>query len=156
MTASAPVDLLADVAGYFSPDVTIGFLELAPFRIIDTRLGTGGVSIAPLVANQMLRIDVAGGFGLDPGDLAAVILNGTVANTVAPGFLTVFPCDAVSVPDVSNLNFAAGVAVPNLVDTRVATDGTVRIVTSATTDVLVDIGGISSDVLGAFRTFPLR
>jgi hypothetical protein len=92
---------------------------------------------------------------LEPGDLSAVILNVTVANTTAPGFLIVFPCDAASVPDVSNLNFGAGATVPNLVDTRIAADGTVCIVTSATTDVLVDVSGVSSDVIGAYRPFPL-
>src|SRR5258707_4837659 len=44
----------------------------------------------------------------------AAVLNVTVVDAAAPGFVTVFPCGAPQ-PLASNLNFVAGQTVPNAV-----------------------------------------
>jgi hypothetical protein len=82
-------------------------------------------------------------------------MNVTVANTTAPGFVTVYPCNGQSPPDVSNLNFGSAVAVSNLVSTQVGNGNMVCIATSATTDVIVDIAGFGSD-LGFWVPVPLN
>jgi hypothetical protein len=46
-------------------------------------------------------------------DLSGVILNVTVTNPTAPGFLTLYPDDA-SLPTASDVNFTTGETVPNL------------------------------------------
>lgn len=64
------------------------------------------------------------------------------------GFIKAYPC-GVFPPDVSSLNFGGG-SVSNLVNTRVATDGTVCFMTSfgPTVDIIVDVAGIFSAAPG--------
>jgi hypothetical protein len=50
----------------------------------------------------------------------------------------VYPCGA-AVPNASNLNFIDGEVIPNAVITRVGANGRVCIVSSADTDVVVDV-----------------
>jgi hypothetical protein len=75
-----------------------------------------------------------------PAGSPPVVLNTTAANATADGFVTVYPCD-VSRPDASNLNFQAGEAIPNLVITRVAADGTVCLYTNVPADLVADVNG---------------
>jgi hypothetical protein len=74
-----------------------------------------------------------------PGSNAtAVQLNVTAVDPAADGFVTAWPCGGPR-PIVSNLNPAAGVTRPNLVNVRVGTQGEVCIYTKQTTDLLVDV-----------------
>ena len=60
-----------------------------------------------------------------PGSgIGAVILNVTVTQPTARGFLTVWP-DGQGRPPVSNLNFSAGETIPNLVVVKVGSGGRV-------------------------------
>jgi hypothetical protein len=53
--------------------------------------------------------------------------------------VTVYPCGTV--PDASNLNFQAGVSVPNAVIAPVSADGKVCFYASADTHLLADVAG---------------
>ena len=76
------------------------------------------------------------------GSPTAVVLNVTVTNTTAAGFLTVYPSDAATRPLASDLNWTRGLTVPNLVVVKLASDGTVAIFNSAgATDVIADVVG---------------
>lgn len=96
---------------------------------------SGGALPPPLI--QILQ--VAGRHGV-PIDVSMVAVNVTVVNTAEPGFVTVFACDEDE-PSTSNVNYLADQVVPNLVMSRVSSDGTICVATSAVTDAIVDIVG---------------
>ena len=80
-----------------------------------------------------------GSFGV-PADATAVVLNVTVVNPLAPGFVTAYPTGA-TLPDASSIDYVAGEVVPNLVEVGTGTAGQVSIYSSAQTDVVVDVEG---------------
>ena len=84
------------------------FHALTPSRILDTRSGS------PLGPGTTLNVPIAGQGGVPPTSVSAVVLNVTVTNTTAPGFLTVFPA-GLPIPVASNLNWVAGQTVAKLV-----------------------------------------
>jgi hypothetical protein len=75
-------------------------------------------------------------------------LNVTVAAAREDGFVTVYPCDAPR-PNASNLNYVAGITIPNAVVTRIGTDGTVCLYTFGATHLIVDVAGVFAP--GAFN-----
>jgi hypothetical protein len=87
----------------------------------------------------VLEVQVAGKAGV-PIDAVGAVVHVTVTRPARAGYVTVFPCTAM-VPDASNLNFAAGADVANTVLAPLSSDGTICVVTSAVTDVVVDVFG---------------
>jgi hypothetical protein len=133
--------LIVDAAGWF-PSGSYQPLP-NPQRVFDSRPGQpvvaggiGGIGRRP--AGSVTEIPIAGRAGV-PGDAAAVALNVTTTNPDGPGYLTVYPCDAPQ-PLASNLNYAPGATVPNLVITRLG-GGSVCVFTYAAADVIVDVSG---------------
>jgi serine protease len=156
------MDVIADVGGWFTDasatGTGAGFNPLAPVRILDTRGINGqpvpaGGQIAP-VGQTPLKLQVAGatdgnGTVLVPSMSSAtppraVVINVTVTDTVTDSggsFLTVWP-DGVPEPGISDLNFKAGLTIPNLVVVKVGSDGKIAIANAkGTADVVVDIVG---------------
>jgi hypothetical protein len=93
-----------------------------------------------------IRLQVAGQGGVpattDPIRPTAVVLNVTVTDTTSAGYLTLYPSDATSQPLASDLNWTAGLTVPNLVVVKLGADGKVAIFNGAgSTDVIVDVVG---------------
>jgi hypothetical protein len=142
-------DVVVDVGGWFTdgsdPAATGGqFTGLTPARILDTRSGQGAA--AAVGANSLISVLVAGQ-GLVPAMTAtvppkAVVLNVTVTNTTAGSFLTVYPSDATVRPTASDLNWTAGLTVPNLVVVKVGADGKIDIYNlGGSTDVIADVVG---------------
>jgi hypothetical protein len=73
--------------------------------------------------------------------VAAVVMNVTVTDTTAASYLTVFPSQ-VPRPNASNLNWTAGVTVPNLVEVPVGPGGGVTFFNAAgSVDVIADVEG---------------
>jgi serine protease len=73
--------------------------------------------------------------------VTAGVLNVTVTNTTQSSFLTVWPT-AKAQPPVSDLNWAPGQTVPNLVVVELGSDGAVQVFNAAgSTDVIVDVSG---------------
>jgi hypothetical protein len=134
------VDVIADVGGWFTdgtdPAATgAAFVGMTPTRLIDTRNGHG-----PIGAVGTLILPIAGQNGV-PATAKAVVLNVTVTNPTAPSFLTVWP-DGATLPLASDLNYVAGLTVPNLVVVKVGTAGAVDFYNGAgSTDLIVDIVG---------------
>lgn len=94
--------LIADLGGWFGVDGE-PFNGLAPTRVLDTRGAPrpdGGAG--PLAAGSVTRVPIAG-TGPVPGGATGVLLNATVTETQAQGWLTVFPCGAT--PFVSPLTY---------------------------------------------------
>jgi hypothetical protein len=129
----------ATVGGTYHP--------LQPARILDTRDGTGGVPVAPLHGGGLLTVQVAGRGLVPASGAAAVVLNVTVTNTTAAGYLTVFPA-GVARPLASNLNWVRGQTVPNLVAVALGTAaqaGQVTVYNSAgSVDIIFDVAGYYS------------
>jgi hypothetical protein len=76
-----------------------------------------------------------------PAGAAAAVLNVTAVDPTAAGFLTVWP-QGTAMPTVSNLNFAAGKNVPNLVTVGLSATGQVSIyANTGRVDVVADVEG---------------
>ncbi|HUC33851.1 MAG TPA: hypothetical protein VMS14_10625 [Ilumatobacteraceae bacterium] len=113
-----------------------GYTPLAPTRILDTRQADGG---GRLTAGTVRRISVAGRAGVVTGS-TGVAINVTAVRPAANGFLTAYPCTA-SQPAVSSVNFRAGQTIANLAHVSLAADGALCVVSSAATDVVIDVAG---------------
>lgn len=146
--AAGNVDVLADIGGWFTDGVTATtgsrFVGVIPARILDTRLGTGGVS-APVGPNASIPVTVAGRGGVPAMNAAtppsAVVLNVTVTNPTAGSYLTVWP-DGAPRPLASDLNYGPGLTVPNLVVVKLGSNGTIDLYNAfGTTDVIIDVVG---------------
>ncbi|HEX6919912.1 MAG TPA: PKD domain-containing protein, partial [Actinomycetes bacterium] len=98
---------------------------VTPSRILDTRTGNGAPA-AMLGAGQALTLQVQGRGGLPASGVQAAVMNMTVTAPGTAGYLTVWP-SGDSRPTASNLNFAKGATVANLVQSRVGSDGKVQI-----------------------------
>ncbi len=169
----ARTDLVVDVEGYTAPTPLGGaglYTALSsPARICDTRPGNiSGLNSAPdnqcngpgnrgetLSAGGTINVQVTGGNAIPAGATAAVF-NVTVANPLAPGFLTVFPQGGTR-PLASNVNFLSGQVAANRVivplSTTGATPGAISIYSSQAADVIVDVSGYYSALNGTGTEF---
>ncbi|MFJ9808104.1 hypothetical protein ACIRTB_07730 [Streptomyces sp. NPDC101158] len=134
------VDLIADVAGFFTMDGTgSAYHPMTPTRLMDTRSGTGVVQ-AKVGAGQTVTLQVAGRAGIPDTGVTAVVLNVTAVAPTAGGFVSVFPAGTVRT-SASNLNFTAGTTIPNLVVVPVV-NGRVSFYNHAgSVDLLADVAG---------------
>ena len=124
----------APAAGTYHP--------LVPFRILDTRDGTGtcSPSCSRLGANGRLDVAVAGVGGVPPSATAAVI-NLTATGASAASYLTLWPAGG-SQPLASNLNFGAGQSGANLSEVGLGTGGMASIYNlTGAVDVVMDLEG---------------
>ncbi|MEZ5297901.1 MAG: hypothetical protein R2697_16985 [Ilumatobacteraceae bacterium] len=129
----ADTDLVVDTSG----GTAGGFVPLdAPTRIRDTRTGVGG-PIGRLLPGQAVEVQLPAGVG-------PPVLNVTAVAPSGAGHVTAFPCDR-DVPTASNLNYAAGETVANLVMVRPDADGRVCFVSHAAIDLVVDLAGRWND-----------
>lgn len=115
------------------------FLSVQPNRLLDTRYGIGARKGA-VAANGSMVLQVLGRGGVPCSGVSAVVLNVTATATTAPGYLTVYPHGS-SRPATSNLNFAPGQTIPNLVLVPVGGDGKVTLFTTGGTQLVVDVSG---------------
>ncbi len=151
MVAGGDAEVIADLAGWFTnaslaSGTGSGFSGLTPARILDTRYGVGAAQ-APVCAGQTISIAVAGQGGLPamsstvPPPPTGAVLNITVTNSTAASYLTVWPNGSTQ-PLASDLNWTAGLTVPNLVVVRLSADGKIAIYNAAgCTDVVADVVG---------------
>jgi hypothetical protein len=127
--------VIVDVVGYYQA----GFNPVAPSRIMDTRVGLGGLRLAP---GEVRTLQVEGAGTLPAGPIGAVALNVTaVEPTGEGGFLTIWPTGR-PMPVASSLNFVPGDVIANAVITGLGDGGTISIYNfSGETEVLVDVTG---------------
>lgn len=142
-------DLVVDLEGYFAPEPTgstLGaYLALTPARIADTRVGSGYPDAGtPLGPGASLAVQVAGVGGVPATGVSAAVLNITVTNPTAAGYLTVFPT-GLARPTASNLNWTTGQTLANRVVVPVGSGGQISLYNqTGTTDVVVDVDGYFS------------
>jgi hypothetical protein len=140
---SGSAHLIADLAAWYQPSLPAGFKELAPVRVLDSRNAVGVAGRALFGAGSVTALAVAGRGGVPATGAEAVTLNITVDQPQGGGFVTVFPCGQ-EVPTASNLNYARGQTIANLVTVKLASNGTVCIYTSASAHLLADAAGYST------------
>lgn len=136
----APTHLVADAGVWYGSSEAVGFVDVAPERILDTRNGLGVPAAGKVSAAGVVRLRVAGVGGVPISGAVAVSMNVTVTEPDAPGFVTVWPCSGQR-PTASNLNHVKGQNVPNLVTAKLAADGSVCLYTMSSTHLVADIGG---------------
>jgi RHS repeat-associated protein len=134
------VQILADLAGYYAASGST-FLPAGPVRLLDTRSGTGGTT-GPVAAGSVVVLSVAGSNGVPSSGVTAVMVNLTVTAPTAAGNLTAY-ADGASLPAVSDVNYASGQTVANMVTVPLGADGKIdiRVEGSGTAQVLADLGG---------------
>jgi hypothetical protein len=136
--------LVADVSGYFlagTPTASGAFVSLAPARLLDTRSGLGAPTGA-VAPSGTVSLPVAGQGEVPASGVSAVVLNVTVAEPTASGYVTVFG-DGRTRPTASNLNFVRGQVVPNLAVAPVGANGKVDLYNGSpgTTQLVADVSG---------------
>lgn len=126
----------------------LSFDSQVPQRIVDTRIGTGGVA-APLDAGCTLRIDLS---GIGPAEVSAFALSVTVI-AQERGFFTAFPC-AAGIPGTSSVNARVGIATPNFVVGVPDASGMLCLFAERGGNVVIDVSGWWAD--GPNRFTPIE
>ena len=141
--SAGSVSLIADISGYYVAGAVPsgGFGSVAPLRLLDTRYGTGAPKAA-VPAEDTVSVEVAGHGGVPESGVSAVVLNVTATAPKAAGFSTVY-ASGTPRPLASNLNFATGQTVPNLVIAPVGLDGKVTLYngSAGSVELLADVFG---------------
>jgi hypothetical protein len=135
-------NVIIDVVGYYKAGSGAGFTSVDPTRIIDSRpppLQHGPYN-TPWGAATTREVTVADGTTV-PADADSVVLNVTVTQTNAVGYLSIWPKGQVQ-PTVSSLNWDAGWTIPNAVTVKVGTGGKINVYNNAgTANVIIDVVG---------------
>jgi PKD domain len=161
--AHGTVNLIADVAGYFSPTSPAAYSAVSPCRLFDTRSGagvcTGAVPVTPVPVGPgaTLAVQVSGAATV-PFDATAVVLNVTAVNATKPSYVTVYPSGSAR-PLASNVNVAAASPVANLVVVPIGAGGQVSFFNSAgTVNLVADVAGYFApgSAAGYTPTVPCR
>jgi hypothetical protein len=151
-------DAVVDLQGFYAPSsgsTAGGYVPVVPARITDTRPNSGqanaGLTLGP---NLNLDVQVTGAGNIPATGVTAVVLNVTATRTTAASFFTVYPAGAATVPLASNLNWTAGVTVPNRVIVPLGTNGQVTFHNGAgNADLIVDADGYFTDATGTGASF---
>lgn len=144
--SGASSDLLADVFGYYragTPTVAGAFGALTAARVLDTRTGRGiAGSRTTLAAGSTTRVRITGQGGVPTTGVSAVVVNLTAFGATGGGWATLY-ADGKSKPPTSNLNYARGQTVANLVMVPVSPQGYVQVSVngSGTTGLFADVAG---------------
>jgi hypothetical protein len=125
-----------------------GLNPVAPYRVCDTRAGTGtpystGTRLGP---GGTLLITIAGSLVPPapsiPEGATAIVANLTVTGGTATSYLTAYPADLVTPPTASNINFSAGQTIANQVTVALSPDGDIKIRNFAgNVHVILDLAG---------------
>ncbi|MDQ0826608.1 hypothetical protein QFZ60_002781 [Arthrobacter sp. B2I5] len=142
--SSGTIHLIADTSGYYIAGTPVEpgtFSSQSPFRQLDTRDGTGGIS-GPVAPGATIRVPVTGRGGIPTMGVSAVAINVTVTAPTSFGNITVH-AGGIPIPGTSNLNFTPNQTTPNLVITPVAADGTIALTnnSSGTIHLIADTSG---------------
>jgi hypothetical protein len=135
-------DLVVDVTGWFGGSG--GFTGVVPSRFYESRPGlftVDGLQNGAGLRGAGSTTEVAV-LGRAPiaGTAGAVVLNVTVTNPAAAGYVTVYPC-GTPLPNASSLNFGVGGTVANAVVSKIGVGGKVCVFTPVATDLVVDVTG---------------
>jgi alpha-tubulin suppressor-like RCC1 family protein len=135
------VDLIADLAGYYSPEAGAGFTALPANRVLDTRTSS------PVGPGATRELDLTNRI---PASATAVTFNLTGTGPTASTFVTAWPAGTTR-PTASNLNVTAGETRPNLVTVAVGANRRVNLYNlGGQIHLLADLTGFYTPEYGAF------
>jgi hypothetical protein len=137
---SKGTDVIADIEGY--APASSSYVSVVPERILETRASDGQINYSGSkpIAGQTVELKVTDfGTSMVTEDSGTVLLNLTVTDSAAAGFVTVYACGSPR-PLASNINLT-GMTTPELVAAKVGDGGRVCIFTSAETNLVADILG---------------
>ena len=156
--------LVADLAGWFeaADHATAGRFRStpAPFRVLDTRDGTGAPAGKP-GPDGTLTVHVTGVGGVPATGVAAVVVNLTGTDATADGYVTAWPAGTAQ-PLASNLNLVKADTRANLAIVPVSPAGDIALYTQSGTHLVADVAGwftdasAPDDVAGLFVAVPPR
>ncbi|MCW2735615.1 hypothetical protein [Nocardioides sp.] len=125
--AAGQVNLLADIAGYYSASSAGSYVPVVPLRFLDTRTGIGSAAAA-VGPGQYADLKVAGTRGVPAGALAAVVnITATSVSSSTDVRAYAKPATSGAPPTVSNLNLTKGATRANLAIVKPGDDGRVRL-----------------------------
>lgn len=136
---SASMHLAIDVAGWFGPSATTDFHAVVPFRLADTRDGTGWSGAFRRNVGRPIQVASAGGL---PGApiVRAVAAQFTAVGPTGAGFVTVHPC-LPTAPALSMLRYVAATNTAALVNSVTNAAGEWCVVSNQSTHLVVDVSG---------------
>ncbi len=122
---------------------------IAPCRLMDTRAGGPiGPRSTPLGAKETITITATGNNGSCsgiPADTQAIEVQFTSTETTTPSFLTAYPANLTTMPNVSQLNTRPDQAVSNSTIVTLSATGQFKLYNdSGSTNVIIDILGLFS------------
>ncbi|GAA3431424.1 hypothetical protein [Kutzneria kofuensis] len=139
------VDLIADLAGYYSPTSTQAFYSLYPARVLETRDMYGGPN-HPILSGQTRKLDLSGWL---PAGATAAVTNLTGTNVSQSTVVTAW-ADSAPQPGVSNLNLVPWQTSANLAIVPVSGDRAIDLNNlSGQLDMIVDLAGYFAPSLHA-------
>jgi hypothetical protein len=135
-----PVDVIADLVGYYRAAPASSYLSIPPTRALDTRTSHAAAPRATI------PVQVAGAHGIPASGVTAVAVNLTATAATAAGFVTAYP-GGQPLPTTSSLNYRAGQTVANLAIVPVGADGTIDLYngSSGSTQLIADLDGYYTD-----------
>ncbi|MFN0123257.1 MAG: putative Ig domain-containing protein [Blastocatellia bacterium] len=142
-------DVVVDITGYYAAP-GVGGLYFHPLpkpaRLLDTRAGqTACVTPgAKLQAGSNTPLDSQGNCIGIPAGTKAIVGNATTVGPEAAGYLTLYPA-GVAQPLAASSNFTAGQTMNGPFITGLSAVGELKIFTSATTDLIIDVLGYYND-----------
>ena len=141
--STGSTQLIADVVGYYVAGAPVepgSFAGVTPFRVLDTGQGTGAPG--PVGGGESVRVKITDEGGLPATGVSAVLLNVTVVNPEAAGYVAIYSGIAEP-PSAGSVEFAAGQTVSNLVVATVEPDGTIGVLngSAGTTELIGDVAG---------------
>ncbi len=122
------------------------FVPLTPERLLDTRTDVGSAGGKP-PAGATIELQVTGRGGIPTTDVTAVVLNLTVAEAEAAGFVKAWPSGFPTPTAVAiNADLGSGVPqieqnLPNLVTVPVGDNGRIAVQPSMTAHLIGDVAG---------------
>jgi hypothetical protein len=127
------------------------YTPYVPTRLLDTRKGIGAPA-KPVAAKGIVQLKVGNPPIPEPYGITAVVLNVTVTDASANGFLSVYGDDDLGgtptpLPKTSNINFLTGQNIADLVIVPVGTNGIVDFYNGSpkgTVDAIADVEGYFS------------
>jgi uncharacterized delta-60 repeat protein len=137
----AGTHIVADVVGWFPTGG--GLQTLVPERVLDSRASAGPIGyVGPKpVSGQTTALQIAGKAGLPATGVDVAILNVTITESEASGYVSVWPA-GMPRPLLSNLNVAGpGRTAQNLVVVPVGTGGAVDLYGQSGGHLVVDLVG---------------
>jgi hypothetical protein len=142
-TTGATTQLVFDVTGYFTPDVTGSTYHplAAPVRIVDSRIALGLPTKLTSGSPQSFQVTGVGGV---PAGATAITGNVTVTGQTAAGYVALTTSSQAN-PSTSTINFPVGDNRANGVTSSLGSGGKLwavyKATTGATTQLVFDVTG---------------